>query len=85
MCETLLRQREDQIREEYDKILAEKLSGLRLSFNPRFNPFFRTIRGLLSVHAGPAAHAQVGRVLELHFLNYSQLATVAIVSMCSPV
>ena len=27
MCETLLRQREDQIREEYDKILAEKLSG----------------------------------------------------------
>ncbi|CAG5101476.1 Oidioi.mRNA.OKI2018_I69.YSR.g17126.t1.cds [Oikopleura dioica] len=25
MCETLLRQREDQIREEYDKILAEKL------------------------------------------------------------
>lgn len=48
---------------------------------------FRTIRGLLSVHAGPAAHAQVRRVLELHLLNYSysQLTTVAIVSICSPV
>ena len=28
ICETLLRQREDSIREEYDKVLHEKLQGM---------------------------------------------------------
>jgi hypothetical protein len=29
ICEVLLRQREDKIREEYDTVLQQKLSGLK--------------------------------------------------------
>ena len=32
ICETLLRQREDSIREEYDKVLHEKLQGFIMQF-----------------------------------------------------
>jgi len=52
MCETLLRQREDQIREEYDKILAEKLSE-------QYEVFCRYTQDQLRTHKSAASSSYI--------------------------